>query len=113
MRIYTPWELNAMTLEERKAALDSEFGQSFYEERSGFVSAVLGKRGERKGGLGTLGGAKGSDAELISPPAGLLGPARSSTVDVALVTLRRGPRSGPMKTSATGQLKSHLFRGRY
>jgi hypothetical protein len=30
MKIYTPKELNAMTLEERKAALDSEFGRSFH-----------------------------------------------------------------------------------
>src|SRR5215471_8852374 len=30
MKSYTPRELNAMTLEERKAALDSEFGRSFH-----------------------------------------------------------------------------------
>jgi hypothetical protein len=30
MKVYTPWELNAMTLDERKAALDSEFGRSFH-----------------------------------------------------------------------------------
>ena len=30
MKIYSPWELNAMTLDERKAALDGEFGDSFH-----------------------------------------------------------------------------------
>jgi hypothetical protein len=30
MKIYTPWELNAMSLEERKVALEGEFGRSFH-----------------------------------------------------------------------------------
>lgn len=30
MKVYAPWELNAMTPDERKAALDSEFGRSFH-----------------------------------------------------------------------------------
>lgn len=30
MKVYTPLELNAMTLDERKAALNSEFGRSFH-----------------------------------------------------------------------------------
>lgn len=30
MKVYAPWELNAMTLDERKAVLDSEFGRSFH-----------------------------------------------------------------------------------
>jgi hypothetical protein len=42
--LYTPWELNAMTLDERKAALDSEFGRSFHESAFQYVTWIFWAR---------------------------------------------------------------------
>jgi hypothetical protein len=46
MRIYTPWELNAMSLEERKVALESEFGRAFHVSAAEYVTWIIWARAE-------------------------------------------------------------------
>jgi hypothetical protein len=44
MKTYTPWELNAMSLEERKVALEGEFGQSFHISAAEHVTWIFWAR---------------------------------------------------------------------
>ena len=41
MKVYTPWELNAMTLDERKVALSREFGRSFHVTAARHVTWIF------------------------------------------------------------------------
>jgi hypothetical protein len=44
MKAYTPWELNAMSLEERKVALESDFGRSFHVSAAEHVTWIFWAR---------------------------------------------------------------------
>jgi hypothetical protein len=44
MKVYTPWELNAMSLDEREAALDGEFGRSFHISAGEHVTWIFWAR---------------------------------------------------------------------
>jgi hypothetical protein len=52
MRIYRPCELNAMSLEERKVALESEFGRSIHVSAAEHVTWIFRAR-DSGGGRGT------------------------------------------------------------
>jgi len=44
LKVYTPWELNGMSLEERKVALESAFGRSFHVTAAEHVTWIFSAR---------------------------------------------------------------------
>jgi hypothetical protein len=44
LKVYTPWELNGMSLEERKVALESDFGRSFHVTAAEHVTWIFWAR---------------------------------------------------------------------
>jgi hypothetical protein len=44
MKVYTPWELNAMSLDERQIALEGEFGRSFHVSAAKHVTWIFWAR---------------------------------------------------------------------